>query len=56
MHLPLTIIDSINQPPEYYLAVQDSLTVLSGLWAIAYVLYVRQAFHDESYGMPIFAL
>lgn len=57
MHLPLTPIDTINQPPEFYLTIQDGLTLFSGgLWAVAYILYVRQAYRDQSYGMPIFAL
>jgi len=57
MHLPLTRIDAINQPSEYYLWVQDILTLCSGvLWTMAYGYYVVQGFRDKSYGMPIVPL
>ena len=57
MHLPLNPIDTLNSPPETYLWVQDGLTLASGgLWTIAYILYIRQAFQDESYGMPMLSL
>lgn len=57
IHLPLSPIDKILQPPLYYLQVQDTLILSSGiLWTTTYILYVRQAYHDESYGMPILSL
>ncbi|RYP61969.1 hypothetical protein DL770_009670 [Monosporascus sp. CRB-9-2] len=57
LHLPLSPIDRANQPPLYYLQVQDSLILLTScLWTVAYVLYVRQAFRDKSYGMPLVCL
>lgn len=57
IHLPLNAIDTINQPPLHYLQVQDALILSTGLfWTIAYILYIRQAYRDESYGMPIVAL
>ncbi|KAM0320764.1 hypothetical protein ACHAO8_000055 [Botrytis cinerea] len=57
IHLPLNAIDTINQPPLHYLQVQDTLILSTGLfWTIAYILYIRQAYRDESYGMPIVAL
>ncbi|TGO12759.1 hypothetical protein BTUL_0082g00030 [Botrytis tulipae] len=57
IHLPLSTIDTINQPPLYYLQIQDTLILSTGLfWTITYILYIRQAYRDESYGMPIIAL
>lgn len=57
LHLPLSPVDRLNQPPVYYLTVQDSLILsVSAFWTVAYVLYVRQGFRDKSYGMPLFAL
>ncbi|KAH7313938.1 hypothetical protein B0I35DRAFT_436133 [Stachybotrys elegans] len=57
LHLPLSPVDTKNQPPLYYLQVQDGLILLqSVLWTIAYILYVRQGFIDSSYGMPIVCL
>jgi len=57
MHLPLNPIDTINRPDEFYLWVQDGLTIGSGvLWLIAYCLYIQQSFKDHSYGMPILSL
>lgn len=57
MHLPMNAFDAANNPPEYYLWVQDGLTLASGiLWTVAYALYIRQSFKDHSYGMPILAL
>ena len=57
LHLPLSPIDRLNQPPLYYLQVQDGLILLvSTFWTVAYVLYVRQAFRDKSYGMPLLCL
>ncbi|KAF6218895.1 hypothetical protein HO133_005438 [Letharia lupina] len=56
-HLPLSPLDRRNQPPVYYLQVQDALILISSfLWTIAYALYVRQAFRDKSYGMPLLCL
>ncbi|KAF2108457.1 hypothetical protein BDV96DRAFT_652709 [Lophiotrema nucula] len=55
--LPLSPIDARNNPPEYYLWVQDYLTILMGfLWIVAYFLYIRQSYRDQSYGMPILSL
>lgn len=57
IHLPLNTIDTINQPPLYYLQAQDTLILSTGFfWTITYILYIRQAYRDESYGMPIIAL
>lgn len=57
MHLPLTPIDTINQPSEAYLWIQDGLTITSGiLWLLAYILYIRQSTLDQSYGMPLLSL
>lgn len=56
-HLPLSPIDQVNRPSIDYLQVQDGLIALGGLlWTIAYCLYVRQAFRDRSYGMPLLSL
>lgn len=56
-HLPLSPLDRRNQPPVYYLQVQDALILISSLlWTVAYALYVRQAFRDKSYGMPLLCL
>lgn len=56
-HLPLNKVDIANQPPLYFLWVQDGCILLTGtLWTIAYVLYIRQGLRDRSYGMPIVAL
>ena len=56
-HLPLNPVDRLNQPPAYYLTVQDGLILVSSaLWTVAYVLYIRQAFRDKSYGMPLLCL
>ncbi|KAJ8070664.1 hypothetical protein OCU04_001035 [Sclerotinia nivalis] len=56
-HLPLNHIDAVNQPPIYFLQVQDALILTTGiLWTVAYVLYIKQANQDESYGMPLIAL
>ena len=55
--LPLSAIDAKNNPPDYYLWVQDYLTILMGfLWIAAYLLYIRQSYRDQSYGMPILSL
>ncbi|KAF2245923.1 hypothetical protein BU26DRAFT_488680 [Trematosphaeria pertusa] len=55
--LPLGPIDAKNNPPEIYLWVQDYLTIVMGLlWITAYILYIRQAYRDSSYGMPILSL
>ena len=57
MHLPVGEIDAINMPTELYLTVQDGLNVMAGIfWTVAYVLYIRQSFRDESYGMPLLSL
>lgn len=56
-HLPLNTTDIVNQPPLYFLRVQDALILTTGiLWTVAYILYIKQANHDKSYGMPLFAL
>lgn len=56
-HLPLSPTDRILQPPVQYLVIQDvNLLYCSFAWTVAYVLYVRQAFRDQSYGMPIATL
>lgn len=56
-HLPLNPIDKVNQPPVSYLQVQDGLILCSGLcWTTAYILYIRQAYRDKSYGMPLVCL
>lgn len=56
-HLPLNPVDRVNKPPAYYLQVQDALILISSvLWTVAYCLYVRQAFRDKSYGMPLLCL
>ncbi|KAI0896154.1 hypothetical protein F4806DRAFT_52672 [Annulohypoxylon nitens] len=56
-HLPLNPIDRVNQPPVSYLQVQDGLILCSGLcWTTAYILYIRQAYRDKSYGMPLVCL
>ena len=57
MHLPLSPIDAANNPPDSHLWVQDGL-IIGGrvLWGSAYILYTRQAYRDESYGKPMFAL
>ncbi|KEY71947.1 hypothetical protein S7711_07096 [Stachybotrys chartarum IBT 7711] len=56
-HLPLTALDQINQPPLWFLQVQDAMTVTFTLsWTTAYILYVRQAFKDKSYGVPLLTL
>jgi paspaline synthase len=55
--LPLSPIDAKNNPPDYYLWVQDYVTILMGiLWIAAYILYIRQSYRDKSYGMPILSL
>ncbi|KAF2685264.1 hypothetical protein K458DRAFT_22138 [Lentithecium fluviatile CBS 122367] len=55
--LPLSAIDTRNNPLLLYLWVQDYLTIVMGLlWITAYILYIRQAYRDASYGMPLFAL
>lgn len=55
--LPLSPIDAKNNPSEVYLWVQDYLTIVMGLlWITAYILYIRQAYRDQSYGMPILSL
>lgn len=56
-HLPLTALDQINQPPLWFLQVQDAMTITFTLsWTTAYILYVRQAFKDKSYGVPLLTL
>ncbi|KAF2239706.1 hypothetical protein EV356DRAFT_108224 [Viridothelium virens] len=56
-HLPLNEVDRINKPPLQYLQIQDGLRCFAGpLWTISYLLYVRQGYKDQSYGMPILAL
>ncbi|KAI1149272.1 hypothetical protein F4825DRAFT_431093 [Nemania diffusa] len=56
-HLPLSPVDRVNKPPLFFLQVQDGLILLSGVcWTIAYILYIRQAHRDKSYGMPIVTL
>ncbi|KAF1996434.1 hypothetical protein P154DRAFT_537964 [Amniculicola lignicola CBS 123094] len=55
--LPLSPIDERNQPPDYYLWVQDYLTIIMGvLWIVAYFLYMKQSYKDLSYGMPMLSL
>ena len=57
MHLPLNAIDARNSPPLWFLWTQDGLNLACcGLWSTAYILYIRQSFRDESYGMPLLAL
>ncbi|KAH8159618.1 hypothetical protein CIB48_g8626 [Xylaria polymorpha] len=53
-HLPLSPIDQVLQPPAFYLIVQDwTLLYCMFGWTISFILYVRQAFRDQSYGIPI---
>ncbi|KAJ7154173.1 hypothetical protein C8R46DRAFT_1297887 [Mycena filopes] len=48
---------SSSAPRGYSNLLAGTLNALCGiLWTAAYVLYVRQARADESYGMPLFAL
>lgn len=55
--LPLSPIDAKNNPPDYYIWVQDYVTILMGfLWIAAYILYIRQSYRDFSYGMPLLAV
>ncbi|KAF2462741.1 uncharacterized protein BDR25DRAFT_386151 [Lindgomyces ingoldianus] len=55
--LPLSPIDATNNPPAWYLWVQDGLTIVMGvLWIVAYILYMRQSYRDHSYGMPLLSL
>lgn len=43
--------------PLWFQHTQNDLVLASGiLWSVAYAFYVRQAFRDRSYGMPILAL
>jgi paspaline synthase len=57
LHLPLNAVDRVNRPPVFYLTVQDGLILTSSfLWTISYLLYVRQAFRDRNYGMPLVPL
>ena len=56
-HLPLSPIDSINQPSLEYLQIQDGVLLATcTLWTTAYILYIRQARIDQSYGMPVLFL
>ncbi|KAH8882057.1 hypothetical protein GQ53DRAFT_798935 [Thozetella sp. PMI_491] len=56
-HLPLNPVDQANSPPLYFVWVQDGCILTAGvLWTTAYLLYIRQAFRDKSYGMPLAAL
>ncbi len=57
MHLPLNSIDSKNNPPLCFLWIHDGMNLTCGLlWSTAYIFYIKQAFRDKSYGMPILAL
>lgn len=57
MHLPLNDIDAQNNPPLWFLWIQDGMNLACGaLWSTAYVLYIRQSFRDKSYGMPLLSL
>lgn len=57
MHLPLNEIDGKNNPPLWFLWIQDGMNLACGvLWSTAYVLYIRQSFRDKSYGMPLLSL
>ena len=58
MEFPLrTPFDVEHDPPEVYLWTQTVLFLACGvLWTIAYVLYIRKAFRDKSYGMPFLPL
>ncbi len=57
MHLPLNDIDAKNRPPLWFLWTQDGLNLAcDALWSTAYILYIRQSFRDESYGMSILSL
>jgi len=43
--------------PLWFQHTQNGLILASAiLWSVAYAFYVRQAFRDRSYGMPILAL
>ncbi|KAI0183630.1 hypothetical protein EV127DRAFT_376513 [Xylaria flabelliformis] len=56
-HLPLNAVDKANEPPLYFLWVQDGCIISTGiLWTVAYILYIRQATRDKSYGMPLIAV
>ncbi|KAI1815148.1 hypothetical protein GGS20DRAFT_584841 [Poronia punctata] len=56
-HLPLNHVDETNNPPLWFLWVQDGCILTSGtLWTIAYILYIKQATRDQSFGMPLIAL
>jgi paspaline synthase len=56
-HLPLTPLDQANQPPLWFLQVQDVMNLaLSLFWTVAFALYARQAFVDKSYGAPLLTL
>lgn len=50
-------IDTHNGLPCRFIIIRNLLTLSSAiLWSFTYILYVRQAFRDKSYGMPILAL
>ena len=50
-------LDRTGRVPIRYQLVQNSAQLtLAGLWALAYLLYIKQGFRDRSYGMPIPAL
>jgi paspaline synthase len=51
--------DLVDMPyaPLWFQHTQNGLVWASGiLWSLAYAFYVRQAFRDRSYGMPILSL
>ena len=55
--LPVNPADRANSPPLSYIWTQDILVALCGLsWSITYMLYIRVAYRDKSYGMPIVPL
>lgn len=57
IHLPLNNIDAKNRPSLWFLWTQDGMNLACGaLWSTAYILYIRQSFRDESYGMSTLSL
>lgn len=43
--------------PSHVVPVCDLfLQIGGGLWTVCYILYVRESFRSQSYGMPLFAL
>ncbi len=57
MHLPFNDIDAKNRPSLWFLWIQDGMNLACrALWSTAHILYIRQSFRDESYGMSILSL